>query len=142
MILRPHRIVSIYYTKTSLSEWNDLQFQTCRRNGPDRKTISFPVKQTCQMSSLYHMLRFLCLLCGARFTFKWQTPRNDTSWRTNKREFFRIFGNWFCSLLFRCQIPAIRDPVSTSRESRCWRKLKETRFVAEISYCDCCFFAM
>lgn len=52
----------------------------------------------------------------------------DTSWRTNKREFFPIFGSWFELSLppsrSRAKFQPIRDPVNTSRELSSSRKLR------------------
>lgn len=108
--------------------WNDSEFWDVSTKWSVRSKTSFPLPWTdapdvailwCPLSlSLSRRCNPLYLL------FKCL----DTSWRTNKREFFPIFGSWFELSLppsrSRAKFQPIRDPVNTSRELSSSRKLR------------------
>lgn len=108
--------------------WNDSEFWDVSTKWSLRSKTSFPLPWTdapdvailwCPLSlSLSRRCNPLYLL------FKCL----DTSWRTNKREFFPIFGSWFELSLppsrSRAKFQPIRDPVNTSRELSSSRKLR------------------
>lgn len=102
-------------------------FGMCRRSGLSdlKRRFPFPERMR-QMSPFCGALSLsLSRRCNSLYLlFKCL----DTSWRTNKREFFPIFGSWFELSLppsrSRAKFQPIRDPVNTSRELSSSRKLR------------------
>lgn len=102
-------------------------FGMCRRSGLSDLKRRFPSSERMrQMSPFCGALSLsLSRRCNPLYLlFKCL----DTSWRTNKREFFPIFGSWFELSLppsrSRAKFQPIRDPVNTSRELSSSRKLR------------------
>lgn len=102
-------------------------FGMCRRSGLSDLKRRFPSPERMrQMSPFCGALSLsLSRRCNPLYLlFKCL----DTSWRTNKREFFPIFGSWFELSLppsrSRAKFQPIRDPVNTSRELSSSRKLR------------------
>ena len=108
-------ILPLFVTRGTSAAWTERfgisEFQMCRRNeGQCRFLLSRRARcHACTicygfLSSSAGRVTLGLLLNGERL------GTTHTSWRTNKREFFRIFGRWFDYLLFCCQVPGYPWP--------------------------------